>query len=61
MAQNNQLPENMTKAGNIIQQAIGQRRSDLDFSDLGIDGEERSCYSVDPFCQGPEYDFDEFH
>lgn len=60
MAKQKFFPETVDDAGNLAVKARNNGNC-LDYSDFGIDGEERIVYSSDPFCQGPEYDFDEFH
>lgn len=35
--------------------------NELIYLSLGVDGAERRTYDEDPFPQGPEYEFDEFH
>jgi hypothetical protein len=60
MSKKKDLPEKIDASGNIVQrQRFNGNKTD--YSDLGIDGEERITYPADSFCQGPEYGFDEFH
>lgn len=61
MAKKAKLPEKIDTAGNLFQQQTRLEASEHDYSGFGTDGLERIAYSTDPFCQGPEYDFDEFH
>jgi hypothetical protein len=60
MAKQKFFPEQVDDVGNPAVKA-GKNNKDLDYSGLGVDGEERITYSSEPFCQGPESGFDEFH
>ncbi|MCX6745129.1 MAG: hypothetical protein NTX82_06415 [Candidatus Parcubacteria bacterium] len=42
-------------------QETNRLENELIYLALGIDGAERWVYSEDPFCRGPEENFDEFH
>ena len=61
MVKTRNLPrQKVDEAGNLIQQQRFDNNA-MDYSSLGIDGKERITYSSDPFCQGTDFDFDEFH
>ena len=42
-------------------QETNRLENELIYWSLGTDGAERRSYEDDPFSQGPESDFDEFH
>jgi hypothetical protein len=60
MARKKSLPTKIDEAGKVIR-LNRNSGNELDYSALGIDGEERRSFSSDSFCQSPEYELDEFH
>ncbi len=60
MIRKKKLPQKADEMGNVTADNDGLY-NDMIYLSVGIDGADR-CYShEDPFCQGPEYNFDEFH
>ncbi len=60
MARKKIFPTKIDGAGNIVRRTRDDN-NDLDYTRMGIDGEERISFPGDPFGQGSEYDFNEFH